>query len=137
MSMAIEMFNQAQMALASYSTLAAGISGDTYSIALQDGGRGLSTPQANAFANTYTVVEQYTDSTGLSTTVFEDGGGKKYLAIRGTEFTLDDLLTDAIDIALLGTTAYQDQYTVLKAKVEEWLGNGKLSTTFTVTGRER
>lgn len=135
MSTTNELFTQAEMALASYSTLAAGMSGDVYSIALQDSGRGLSTSQATLFASTYTVVTQYNNaSNGLSATVFADANGQKFLAIRGTEFGLTDLLTDAIDIALLGTPEYQDQYASLKAKVTEWIGNGTLPSSFTVSG---
>ena len=47
---------------------------------------GMSEVQAIAFANQYTVVDQYTDPlSGFSGTLFQDASGKKYLAMRGTE----------------------------------------------------
>ncbi|ODU05319.1 MAG: hypothetical protein ABS89_02025 [Thiobacillus sp. SCN 63-1177] len=95
----------------------------------------MSTSQATAFVTKWSVVDQYTDPlTGLSATVFQEiSTGKRYLAIRGTEDG-NDLITDVVDIALLGTSAIQTQYASLKTKVQEWLGNGTLGSTFTVTG---
>jgi pimeloyl-ACP methyl ester carboxylesterase len=64
------------------------------------------------------------------------------LAIRGTDDGYD-LATDAIDVAVLGTTANQAQYTQLKAQVQAWIADGTLtshlpdgstSDQFTVTG---
>ncbi len=94
----------------------------------------MSLKQVATFAATYSVAAQYTDANGLSATVFADAAGKTYLAIRGTEMTMQDLLTDVIDIGLFGTTAFQSQYTSLKVKVQEWLGTSVLSPSFTVTG---
>jgi pimeloyl-ACP methyl ester carboxylesterase len=133
MTTTTDLLKQAELALAAYSNLAPGAP-DV--LKLVDGGRGLSTPQAQQFAGSvtgYTVVTQYNTSNGLSATVFADAGGNKYLAIRGTEDGYD-LATDAIDIAILGTNKYQSQYASLKAKVTEWIGNGTLSSSFTVTG---
>jgi hypothetical protein len=76
--------------------------------------------------------QQATILTGLSATVFERNG-VSYLAVRGTA-GLADLLTDAIDIALLGTPERQLQYSALKAKVAEWLDGGTLASGFTVAG---
>lgn len=56
---------QAELALAAYSTLTVGT---PRTDALIDQGRGMSATQAVAFASTYTVVAQYTDATGLSAT---------------------------------------------------------------------
>ncbi|KAB2310384.1 lipase family protein [Betaproteobacteria bacterium SCN2] len=124
-----EYFTQAELALAAYANLTTRVSSKT---ALVDAG--MSDAQAVYFSSTYTVAAQYKDdANGLSATVFSDAAGNTYLAIRGTNDGLD-LLTDIVDIALLGTTALQAQYTSLKAKVEEWLGDGTLSQTFTVTG---
>ena len=65
--------NQAELALASYSTLTPGIPRVD---ALIDQGRGMSTTQAQKFADSvtgYTVVTQYNDaSNGLSATIFAD-----------------------------------------------------------------
>ena len=94
----------------------------------------MSIDQASRFALNWRVITQYNHPTnGLSATVFADASGNKYLAIRGTDDGYD-LATDAIDIALLGSTAHQAQYASLKTKVTEWLGSGTLSPSFTVTG---
>ena len=62
---------------------------------------GMSAKQAEAFADTYMVVDQDdTDSSGFSVTVFAKGGinGTKYFAIRGTENLL--CLSSVIDYRL-------------------------------------
>lgn len=106
---------QAELALAAYASLNIGAPNTTL---LEEAG--MAVDQAALFAATYSVAAQYTDpATGLSATVFADATGNTYLAIRGTEITLQDLLTDVIDIALLGTTALQSQYASLKVKVAE------------------
>lgn len=110
-----EYFKQSELALASYANLAIGVPGK---VELID--KGMSDAQATLFAATYSVAAQYIDATGLSATVFADAAGNRYLAIRGTD-DVKDLATDIVDIALLGTTAFQSQYDSLKAKVTEWL----------------
>jgi hypothetical protein len=86
--------------------------------------------QAQYFSSTYEIVDFYTDSNGLSVTDFgrRDGTGERCLAIRGTN-DLDDLLTDLVDIVLLGTTALQSQYASLKAQVTAWINDGTLAST--------
>lgn len=104
MSTIIKSFKQAELALAAYSNLAPGISGNPYTDTLEDD-VGMSSLQAAAFASKWTVLDQYTPTeqvpvyanfgvivdyveqyTGLSVTVFEEvATGKRYLAIRGTE----------------------------------------------------
>src|SRR5690606_5244476 len=104
---------------------------------------------ASNFASRWRVVDQYdgklewsyTDEfgqehtilnpTGLSATVFESvEDGKRYLAIRGTETSfpalIHDFATDAIDILLLGTTKYQDQYEALSKQVRIWVDDNIL-----------
>ena len=94
----------------------------------------MSSSQAQRFAETYAVVDFYNSpESGLQAAVFSNASGKKYLAIRGTESPAD-FLTDAIDIALLGSTNLQLQYRNLKAKVVAWITDGTLSPSFTVTG---
>jgi len=71
----------------------------------------MSASQAKQFAQTYSVVTQYTDTpaegglgTSFSATVFKDAQGNLTLAIRGTAELIgspNDLTTDA-DIALAG-----------------------------------
>jgi pimeloyl-ACP methyl ester carboxylesterase len=126
-------FEHAELALAAYSKLTPGGPPDIND--LYDDGKGLSLKQADHFAETYTVVDQYNAPApnGLSATVFEDGDGNTYLAIRGTD-GVNDYLTDLVDIALLGTTAFQAQYASLKAKVQKWLDDEVLKPSFTVTG---
>jgi len=94
-------FEQAQLSLAAYALdLRRGMPGaaDTdYTNALRFAG--MSQTQAAQFANTYTVVDQYTDpTTGLSATVFQKGT-QYVLALRGTEVT--DILDYIADAQLL------------------------------------
>ena len=125
---------QAEFALAAYANWDVDMSESQYAAALRDSGRGLSNTQALHFVDTYAVAAQYNDdSNGLSVTVFTDTSGNNYLAVRGTD-DLNDVLSDLVDIALLGSTLLQAQYTSLKAKVTEWIDNGILSSSFTVTG---
>jgi len=128
-------YKQAELALAAYSVLSTGISGNSYTDVLEDSGKSMTPAQASAFADQWSVVDQYTDSiTGVSATVFQEiTTGKRFLAIRGTN-DLNDLITDVVDIALLGTSAIQTQYTSLKTKVQTWLGDGTLPSSFTVSG---
>jgi hypothetical protein len=90
---------------------------------------------ASDFASKWTVVDLYDPPlNGLSATVFKEvATGKHYLAIRGTD-DLDDVVTDLISIAIIGTPALQLQYSLLKIKVEQWLASGVLPSTFSVTG---
>lgn len=130
----ITYFEQAELALAAYSTFAPGMTLADYKNALIDAGKGLSTTQAADFAATWSVVTQYTDSlTGASATVFQEvATGKKYLAIRGTQ-GLTDYFADYL--ILNGTPSQLNtQYLLLKAKVSQWLGDGTLTAGFTVTG---
>jgi hypothetical protein len=96
---------------------------------------GFSTPQANAFADAYTVLDQYNDdTTGLSATVFQHAAtGAFTLAICGTDGP-EDLLTNLIDVALLGAHALQAQYAALQTQVQAWIQDGTLPGAFTVTG---
>lgn len=96
MAMISDYFEQAQLSQATY---ADGLQKDMfgggtpekpsdYANLLIDGG--MSKSQAIDFANTYTVVEQYTDPTsGFSGTVFtrldENDIQQTYMAIRGTD----------------------------------------------------
>lgn len=112
----------------------------------------MSPAQAQAFARHWRVIEQYngefissyTDEfgnpqqativTGLSVTIFERvADNRRHVAVRGTA-GLADLLTDAIDVALLGTPEMQLQYAALKAKIGEWLLSGTVVPGFTVSG---
>ena len=86
-------FIQAQLSQAAYAEgFTQGMFGGTsadggvsdYANLLIDGG--MSEVQAKAFANQYTVVDQYTDPvSGFSCAVFQNTPGQQYLAIRGTE----------------------------------------------------
>ncbi|MBI5460734.1 MAG: hypothetical protein HY941_00935, partial [Gammaproteobacteria bacterium] len=99
MSTIEQYYSQAELALAAYANLLSGIPNTT---ALQDDGNGMSAAQAAQFAQTYTVVTQYTDtSTSFSATVFKDAAGNLTLAMRGTLEGGDFIPTDA-DIASYG-----------------------------------
>jgi hypothetical protein len=120
-------FTQAQLALAAYGALQSNAQPDK--VELRNIGMGRS--QADDFSAQWHVVEQYNEShtvdiidpdtglvlgqrvvsNGLSVTLFEKlDTGEKTVAIRGTETSAPDFLTDLIDILILGTTKYQSQY---------------------------
>lgn len=132
----VEQAQQAELALAAYASL---VKGEPDKDALKKAG--LSDLQADQFRKQYTVIDQFNDASGLSVTVFEDKTSHtRYLAIRGTD-DLYDLATDAINVAILGGTKYQDQYQALKAKVAAWQVDGTLpdgvrpgQQQYTVTG---
>ncbi len=131
MNQQVEYFKQAELALAAYANFNSDIPAQ---VELKDAD--FSTNQARTFAETYLVVAQHTDVTGLSATVFSDKvSGKTFLAICGTEEgNLRDLLMDLINITWLGDTTLQPQYISLKFKVAEWMESGVLPSNFTVTG---
>jgi len=147
-----EYFMQAELAQASYAGLTIGAISDAGLDALRDDA-GMSIRQAKFFATNWTVIDQYDgmvektyvdefgdtqiflDSTGLSVTIFENKDGDQTLAIRGTEISdINDIVSDAVNIAILGTTKYQAQYAALSTKVHEWLNSGVLKSGFSVTG---
>jgi len=107
-------FEQAQLSLTSYAlNLQRGMFGaedfPEYVAAVVDAG--MSVKQGEVFANTYAVVDQFSDPvTGFSATVF-DKGGVKYFAIRGTEgFTFAaaaDWLTNVLDVSAEGIALRQ------------------------------
>ena len=132
MSAINEYYKQAELALASYANLTAGMSNTDFINALKVAD--LSATQASAFASAWNVVTQSTDPlTGVSATVFQAvSGGPKYLAIRGTQGPTDYL---ADYLILNGTpSTLNPQYQALKAQVQAWLGDGTLTSGFTVAG---
>lgn len=109
-------FENAQLSLAAYATLNTQMNADkpAYRQALFDAGMSLS--EAIRFADTYSIIHQYSDpSSGFSATVFRKGT-ETFFAIRGTEIgsgfpwitetDLGDLLSDAA-LALNGIAADQ------------------------------
>ncbi|SDX01481.1 hypothetical protein [Nitrosomonas oligotropha] len=131
MSQQAEYYKQAELALAVYGNFATNEPTRQELVAAE-----FSDNQARAFADSYNVVDQFNDAaTGLSATVFADSDKNTFLAVRGTELTdIRDFATGVFDIMLFGSTQLHPQYNNLKTKVTEWLGNGTLSPTFTVTG---
>ena len=127
-----EYYLQAELAFAAYFDLEQGVDPVP---ALQDGSDGMSSFQATAFAERWTIVDSVEDfNTGLSATVFQknDGSNEKYLAIRGTEGVLDYV---ADFFVLAGLPSFLNpQYVYLKQQVQDWIDNGVLDTDFTVTG---
>jgi hypothetical protein len=95
---------------------------------------GMSESQVAPFLSRWTVVAQYSDATGASATVFQNGS-QKCLAVRGTELVPSDLLTD-LTLALGVPSKLNPQYVSLKAQVDKWMhdSQGTLSGTFTVSG---
>jgi Ca2+-binding RTX toxin-like protein len=144
---------QSELALAAYASLFSGIAGDNFRAALAAGG--FASDQRRLFSEQWRVIDQYnhvsdpypvfdeqtgdlvrydTTTNGLSVTVFEEvATSKRFLAIRGTDDSYD-LVTDLVSISILGTTKFQGQYQSLRQKVLEWMGNGTLPSSYTVTG---
>jgi hypothetical protein len=95
MAMANDFFVEAQLALAAYANLPSSVPDIT---ALEEAG--IPTAQAVRFAETWTVITQYTDLTsGLSVTVSAPTSdlNARYLAIRGTEpAAATDLTADVL-----------------------------------------
>ena len=146
----ITYYEQAQLSLAAYADLELGMSVQRQIDLLKS--KGMGSVQAATFAQTYEVVDRYNGMalttyidefgitqhemvrTGLSATIFKNRQtGEVTLAIRGTD-DLTDLLSDVISVGVIGSTKYQTQYAALRSQVQEWLGNGKLASGFTVTG---
>jgi hypothetical protein len=95
MSQQTEYLKQAELALAAYADFTSNI---LTQAELKDAD--FSTSQAQRFDDTYRVITQYTDVTGLSAAVYVDkASDETFLAIRGTEASDPmDLLTDLINI---------------------------------------
>ncbi|MEW5797342.1 MAG: hypothetical protein AB1772_13435, partial [Candidatus Zixiibacteriota bacterium] len=155
MSTISEYYREAELAFGAYANLTFGMTPDNYIKALTDAG--MPVVQADGFSTSWRVVDQYDgevsetyidefgqehtflNPTGLSTTVFESvADGKRYLAIRGTESSFPEWITDwatnIIDIGILGTAEHQAQYDALSRQVRKWLDDGILQPGFSVAG---
>ncbi|HQR40967.1 MAG TPA: hypothetical protein PLF26_21475, partial [Blastocatellia bacterium] len=76
----------------------------------------------------------FSESNGLSATVFQNvATGERVLAIRGTS-DIHDVITDVVDVFTLGSTRNQGQYLALRDKVQQWIAGGVLPQHFPVTG---
>jgi len=109
MSAITRYFEEAELALSSYSGLTSGMSTDDYVDALQKNGDGLSPTQATSFAENWEVVTQYDDTsapdglgTSLNATVFRDADGSLSLAFRGSQEVNGDWLPTDANIAFRG-----------------------------------
>ncbi len=128
-------FEHAELALAAYSDLWNGMSQAAYEAALRQDGKGMSPAQADRFARDWRVVDQYTDtSSGLSATIFQKtAGGPLYLAIRGTQPEVGDIIAGGL-LAVGVSSKLNPQFTALQSQIDTWLTSGALSGNFTVTG---
>lgn len=127
-------FENAQLSMAAYANLTVGMPRDLYEAELVRAG--FTASLATQFASTYSVISTFSDATGFTATLFQEvGSGKKVLAIAGTNGPLD-IVTDLIDIAFLGGTALQAQYTALQSYYAQLKDELKLAPgeQFTVTG---
>jgi hypothetical protein len=72
----------------------------------------MTSAQATDFASKWTVVDQYSDASGVGATVFQEiATGTKYLAIRGTTPTdIGDLNADYI----LASSRRADERSVIR-----------------------
>ncbi|MEW8350914.1 MAG: calcium-binding protein [Candidatus Thiodiazotropha taylori] len=145
-------YSRSELALAAYSEFFQGMNLDAYIVALRNDDEGMSLAQARDFADKWRVLDQYDGvieaididefgqehtymkTTGLSVTLFENvKTGEQVVAVRGTDDMLD-VITDVVDIGVIGTAEKQEQYAALSAKVQQWLGDGVLQSGFSVTG---
>ncbi len=98
---------------------------------------GMSTSEAARFDDTWQVLSQSpTSLDGFSAVLLQHRqSGEKVLAIRGTNDPAD-LITDILDIALIGNIANMSQYRSLEAFYAGLVSTGTLSATeqITVTG---
>ncbi|RCS56425.1 lipase family protein, partial [Parvibium lacunae] len=128
-----ELYIQSLLAQAAYANLQIGI--PQQSSLRQDAN--MSVTQAAEFASQWRVVNQLNDAsvTGVSATLFEEiATGKKYLAVRGTEFTnVPDLLADYV-LSNGFPSTMNLQYQKLKQTIDTWTANGTIPINFTVTG---
>lgn len=125
---------EAELALAAYANLSSGtLNTPSQQEALS--GAGLAQTQVVRLSNNWRVVEQMTSSpTGLSATIFEEiTTGARHLAIRGTDDGID-LVTDLVNIGVIGAPLLHPQYLTLREKVRQWLSDGTLPQSFAVTG---
>lgn len=124
----------AELAQAAYATFSEGVISP---ILLTGEDVGMPYSQGAEFTKNWKVADQYSDPvTGVSATVFEvKNGGTKYLAIRGTEFEVKDLLADGI-LATAMPAYLNPQFTALQLKLNAWLDDPNVlqGQNFTVTG---
>jgi hypothetical protein len=80
-------YNFSELSLASYAALQQGFTSTLQNqTALRQDGDGMSQTQATEFASRYTqVINQFTDPSGFSATVFLSSDNQLTLAIRGTD----------------------------------------------------
>ena len=129
-----EYFVQSELSIASYALLTLG---QPNTAELIKDSCGMSISEAQKFAATYTILDQYTDAvTGVSATIFRSNAtGEVTVAVRGTEFQAGDLLADGL-LALGVSSKLNPQYVALKTKMDQWLADPAMlgGQTFTVTG---
>ncbi len=108
------------------------------SVLMED--RGIAEVKAEYISTRYQILETSSGinawASGFSATLFYDTQeNKKVLAIRGTNDVFD-LITDAISVATIGSTALQYQYQDLKNFYAGLVSSGVLGSgeTFTVAG---
>jgi len=135
MNSILEYFKQSEFALAAYANLIPGVDPIP---ALQDNNVGMSSSQAAAFVEKWQVVAQSPYSaTGLSATVFQSKeDGAKYLVIRGTEASANDVVSSTI-LALGWPSEFNPQFLALKSQIENvWMKDPNVpqGQNFVVTG---
>jgi len=115
----------AQASLGAYAAeLLAGVDN---SLAYADPAVGMSRAQANAFDATFAVLQQSAPSIdGFSAVLLQNRTtGEKVLAIAGTDpGSLGDLITDFVDIGVLGTVGNMAQYRSLETFHAQLVSNG-------------
>lgn len=135
MNTVMDYFEQAELAMAAYANLAIGTINATD---LANSDADMTLFQAQHFSENWLVVAPtFTDPSGASATIFQNKlTGQVTLAIRGTELSGNDLLTDGL-LALGVSSKLNPQFAALKAKLDnEWLvaGGPLHDHAFTVSG---
>lgn len=120
MTPASTLFEQSELALAAYATLASGIPN---SAELVKDSTGMSVAQASDFAQNWTVIAPtFNDpaGSGASATLFQNNAtGEITLAVRGTELTTGDLTADGL-LALGIPSSLNPQFTALQNQISTW-----------------
>ncbi|PXW85759.1 hypothetical protein C8R34_11869 [Nitrosomonas sp. Nm84] len=128
-------FAQSELAQAAYGTFPSNVMTATE---LTNDVVGMSSNQANEFISKWQVVAQSPYSiTGFSATVFESReDGAKYLAIRGTELSANDVVSSTL-LALGWPSNFNPQFLALKSQIENvWMQDPAVlqNQNFVVTG---
>jgi hypothetical protein len=120
MSTIKELYTQSLLAQASYADVLPNFTQAEMITALKGTKGSMAVSEATSFANKWSVAAVFHGVTGADATVFHNiAENKNYLAIRGTEKTFTDLVTDT-NLAIIGIPPLDPQYIELSSQVKSW-----------------